>query len=46
MCSSDLVPTLKTIAVFVPKQDIRNYIGGIVKDPVFDIEVDMKEIFR
>ena len=41
-----VVPTLKTIAVFVPKQDIRNYIGGIVKDPVFDIEVDIKEIFR
>lgn len=41
-----VVPTLKMIAVFLPTKEVRNYIGGIVKDPVLGIEVDIKEIFR
>ena len=41
-----VVPTLKTIAVFTPDRGVTNYIAGIVKDPVLDIEVDMKDIFR
>ena len=41
-----VVPTLKMIAVFLPTKEVRNYIGGIVKDPVLGVEVDIKEIFR
>ncbi len=41
-----VVPTLKMIAVFIPVQGVRNYIGGIIKDDDLGIEVDMKEIFR
>ena len=41
-----VVPMLKMIAVFTPNRGVTNYIAGIVKDPVLDIEVDMKDIFR
>ena len=41
-----VVPTLKVIAVFTPNRGVINHIAGIVKDPVLDIEVDMKDIFR
>ncbi len=41
-----VVPTLKMIAVFSPNQGVTNYIGGIIKDPVIGVEVDMKEVFR
>ena len=41
-----VVPTLKMIAVFSPNGNVQNYIGGIVKDPALDVEVDLKEIFR
>jgi Uma2 family endonuclease len=41
-----VVPTLKMIAVFLPNREVRNYIGGIVKDPVLGVEVDIKELFR
>ena len=41
-----VVPTLKMIAIFTPDGEVRNYIGGIVKDPVLGVEVDIKDIFR
>lgn len=41
-----VVPLLKMIAVFTPNRGVINHIAGIVKDPVLDIEVDMKDIFR
>ena len=41
-----VVPTLKMIAVFIPNQGVRNYIGGLIKDDDLGIEIDMKEIFR